>query len=155
MIVVGNLEHARTIAASTRTHFNPECDQVIARCNPEGNLLGGCLYQNYTGPGGSIGIHVASYHERWINRDILWICFHYPFVQLNCKKLFGQVPVTNRKALEFDLNLGFKIEATISDVFPDGDLYVISMLREDCRWLKVKPRGVGLNGRQERSTSPA
>jgi RimJ/RimL family protein N-acetyltransferase len=73
---------------------------------------------------------------------MIWVCFNYPFVQLGCSKLFGQVPASNRKALEFDLKLGFIEEARVKDVFPDGDLIVIAMKREDCRWLKLKPRSL-------------
>ena len=69
---------------------------------------------------------------------MLWITFDYPFNQLGVKKLIGQVPSSNLKALEFDKKLGFKEEARISDVFPDGDLIVLSMRREDCRWLKIR-----------------
>lgn len=145
MIVVGNLDHGRQLAKSVRSHFNPECDRCITRVE-NGVLLGGVIYQNYTGRDGSIGIHVAAYQDRWINPDMLWITFHYPFVQLGCKKLFGQVPETNQKALDFDLRLGFRMVTFIEDVFPDGGLYVISMDRDDCRWLKLRPRTLKAGG---------
>ena len=139
MIRFNDLSDGYSIAAAAGTSFNPVVDTCIGRVEND-ILLGGVLYQNYTGT--SIGIHVAGFSDNWVNRDMLWVCFHDPFVQLGCKKMFGQVPATNSKALEFDLNLGFKEVARIEDVFPDGDLIVLAMNRDDCRWLRLKPRGL-------------
>lgn len=85
---------------------------------------------------------MAGFRPDWANRDMLWVAFDYPFNQLGCKKLFGQVPESNPKALEIDLKLGFKIIAKIDDVFPDGALIVVALDRDDCRWLNLKPRGL-------------
>ena len=73
---------------------------------------------------------------------MLWCIFDYAFNQLGCKKVFGQVPEHNAKALEIDLKLGFKIVARIDDVFPEGACLVLAMSPEDCRWLKIKPRNL-------------
>lgn len=139
MIVFNNEEYGHLIAQASGTAFNPAVDACIAR-EEDGVLLGGVIYQNYTGA--SIAMHVAGFDEHWVNIDMLWVCFHYPFVRLGCNKVFGQVPASNSKALEFDLKLGFKEVARIEDVFPDGDLIVVAMKREDCRWLRLKPRGL-------------
>lgn len=141
MIETGNLDHARTIARTAGCFFNPECDHVISR-SVGGRLVGGVIFTGYTGA--SIGIHVASFDTRWIDKDMLWITFHYPFEQLGVQKLFGQVPSSNRKALDFNKKLGFKEEARIAGVFPDADLVVMSMLRSDCRWLKRGSRSNAL-----------
>lgn len=138
MITTGNLDHARTIAEEVGTFFNPACDHVISRAR-DGKLLGGVIFTGFTGA--SISIHVAGFSPHWINNNMLWITFDYPFNQLKVSKLIGQVPSCNRKALDFDLKLGFKEEARIMDIYPDGDLVILSMRRENCRWLKLKPRG--------------
>lgn len=139
MIVFGNIDHGRAIASASGTVFNPEVDQVIARVE-NGQLLGGVTYQGYTGA--SIQMHMAGFDDNWANRDMLWVAFDYPFNQLGCKKVFGQVPESNTRALEIDLKLGFKIVAKVEDVFPDGACYVLALAREDCRWLKLKPRSL-------------
>jgi hypothetical protein len=139
MIVFNDINHGHTIAVASGTSFNPLSDTCIARVDDD-FLLGGVIFQNYTGH--SIGLHVAGFVPDWINRDMLWVTFDYPFNQLGCKKLFGQVPETNSKALEFDLKLGFKIITKIDDVFSDGALFVVALDRDDCRWLKMKPRGL-------------
>jgi RimJ/RimL family protein N-acetyltransferase len=129
--------HGYQIAQRAGVQFNPECDRVISYSR-DGVLLGGALFSNYTGA--SIQMHVASFDPRWLTRDALWVVFHYCFEQLGCKVVFGQVPETNSKALEFDMKLGFKEIARVDDVFPDGGLVVVAMRRKDCRWLKLKPR---------------
>ena len=90
----------------------------------------------------SICMHVASFLPGWVNRDLLWATFSYPFEQLGVKKVIGQVPASNKAALEFDTNLGFKIETIVKDVFVDDDLVVLGMYRDECRWLKIKPRHI-------------
>jgi hypothetical protein len=139
MIVFGDKEHGYRIAAAAGCTFNPSADQVIS-VTSTGNLLGGNIYTGYTGA--SVQLHMAGFTSNWANRDFLWVAFDYPFNQLGCRKVFGQVPETNTRALEIDLKLGFKIEAKIDGVFPDGACLVLSLAREDCRWLNLKPRGL-------------
>jgi hypothetical protein len=139
MIETNNLEHARDISKAAPCTFNPATDHVVSRSR-DGKLLGGVIFTGYTVA--SISIHVAGFAPRWINNNMLWISFNYPFEQLKVSKLIAQVPSRNRKALDFDLKLGFKQEAIVADLYPDGeDLLILSMRREDCRWLKLKPRG--------------
>jgi len=143
VIVSGDLNHARQIASDAGAFFNPEIDICISR-DEGGVLVGGMIYTGYTGA--SIGCHFAGYRPDWINRDLLWVGFDYPFMQLGCAVLFCQVPETNKKALEINAKLGFKIVAKIDDVFPDGACLVHALRREDCRWLKMTPRHIGTGG---------
>jgi hypothetical protein len=141
------------IAEAAGAFFNPICDVVIARTEGA-RLFGGAVYQGFTGA--SIGMHTAGFVDNWVNRDLLWVCFHYPFVQLGCSKVLGTVASYNHKALAFDMRLGFKEEAVITGTYPDGNTIVMGMRRDDCRWLGIKPaslqEGKSSNGQQ--STSP-
>lgn len=139
MLVFNNADYGHAIAEKAGAQFNPAVDVCIANTGPDG-LWGGVIYNGYTGA--SISLHAAGFDSRWATVDMLWVTFHYPFVQLGCKKMFAQVPASNSRALEFDRKLGFKEEARLKDVFPDGDLVVLSMRREDCRWLRLKPRSL-------------
>jgi RimJ/RimL family protein N-acetyltransferase len=116
-----------------------DSDQCIARIRDD-KLMGGILYTGYTGR--SVEMHVAGFDPRWINKDILWMAFDYPFNQLEVLKVLGRVSSGNSRALDFDYKLGFVLEAVIKDVYPDGDLLVLSMYSDQCRWLKLKPRTV-------------
>lgn len=143
MIIWGDAHFGGAIAEAAGSFYNPVCDQCVARIEG-GELYGGAVYQRFTGA--SIGMHVAGFRSDWLSRDLLWAGFHYPFMQLGVKKVFGQIQASNTTALEFDLKLGFKIVATINDVFPDGDLIVVAMARDECRWLKrITPRGIVAN----------
>jgi RimJ/RimL family protein N-acetyltransferase len=141
-IMFGLREHGDRIAKASGTSFNYGIDPVISRVTPQGKLLGGVIYQGYTGKGGSITAHQAAFDPKWVCKDLIWICFHYPFIQLECLKLFGQTPASNGRAIKFNMKLGFQPETLVKGVFPgaNGDLLVMSMRKEDCRWLtKIQP----------------
>ena len=139
VIISGSRDYGFQITEAAGASFNPLVDQCLARVR-DGKLLGGVVYQGYTGA--SIQMHMAGFVPNWANRNMLWVAFDYPFNQLGCGKVFGQVPEENAKALEIDLKLGFKIVAKVEDVFPDGACLVLALAREDCRWLKLRPHGL-------------
>ena len=137
VVEFNNIAHGHAIASAAGTSYNPLSDIVIARV-VNGKLLGGCVYQNHTEY--SIGIHTAGFAPRWISRDLLWICFHYPFVQLGCEYIFGLVPAFNLKAIEFNRKMGFTEVARIEHVFREGDMVVMRMHRDECRHLLPRKR---------------
>lgn len=135
MIILNDLEAAKQIGSKSGFIYNPESDVCLARFKGD-QLLGGIIYTGFTGS--SIAMHVAGFVPDWVNKEMLWAAFDYPFNQLKVKKVFGEVPADNMKALEFDRKLGFKEEARIKDVYPEGDLVVLAMYRDECRWLKMR-----------------
>jgi hypothetical protein len=46
----------------------------------------------------------------------------------------------NEYTLNFDLKLGFEVQAVLPGLFASGPGLVICMERDKCRWLKLKPR---------------
>jgi hypothetical protein len=138
VIVSGDVEHGRAVAKDAGTFFNPECDRVIANVK-DGRLLGGVIFTGYQVA--SMGLHAASWDPHWFDRDMLWITFHYPFVQLGVSKIFVTIPMSNRKSISFCSKLGFVEEARLAEAFPDCDLSIMSMRKEHCRWLKRGSRG--------------
>ena len=102
----------------------------------EGRLIAGVAFDNYNVA--SVQIHVAALPgKNWISKSLLEQVFSYPFRRLGVKKLIGLVGSTNAEALKFDLALGFRIEATLKDAYPDGDLLILSMTQDQCRWLNI------------------
>ena len=83
-------------------------------------------------------MHTAAIVPNWISRDLLWACFDYPFNILKVKVILASVASTNKEALKLDRHLGFKDKAYIEDAHIDGDLVILAMRREDCRWLDIK-----------------
>jgi hypothetical protein len=103
-------------------------------------------YEGYNGV--NMNMHVASKPgSRWMTREFLWYVFHYPFVECGVKRVTGLVPEMNYAARRFDEHIGFKLEATLKDAAPDGDLRVYTMFKDECRWLKP-PRGCAPNERK-------
>jgi len=137
MIEFNNREHGLAIAKSARLILHPE-DIVISRVTSEGNLAGGVVFNNYTGA--SIEVHVAGFSPNWLCREFLWVVFDYAFNQLKVSKTFGLVSSKNQRALAFDYKLGFKYVTTVPGYFRDGNLVIVDMDRETCRWLAYEPR---------------
>lgn len=100
-------------------------------------LLGGAVFNNYRWP--NIEVTMASVSKRWCTRAVLWKLFHYPFVQLNCRRLTATTEATNQPVRAFLCHLGFHQEGYHPDALPTGDAVSFGMLRRDCRWLE-EPR---------------
>jgi hypothetical protein len=112
-------------------------------------MIAGVIYESYNKA--NVNMHVAAEGTNWLTRGFLWVCFHYPFVQLGCKRVTGITPASNHRALRFNKSLGFEVEATLKDAAPDGDVVIQVMWRDKCRWLSLEER---INGhRQVRSAT--
>lgn len=105
----------------------------------DGELVAGVLFEGFNG--NSIRMHVASDGtKKWMTREFLAVAFAYPFLQLKVKKILGLVDSMNENALSFDRALGFKTEHVIEDAGKTGSLVILSMSRDDCRWLRLGER---------------
>lgn len=102
----------------------------------DGMLVAGIVLESFTGR--SANMHVAGVGRNWVNRNLIQTCFIYVFNKLGLKRINGLVPASNPTALAFDLHLGFKLEHTIIDGASDGDLHILGMRREDCRFLPLE-----------------
>lgn len=139
MIVFGG-QYGSRIAAAAPARFDPLVDQCLAKL-VDGEVAGGFLFCDYTGPGGSMMTHVAGFRRGWLTRSLLFNAGNYAFNHSKCGTIFGQVPATKPKVLAFDLKLGWKEAAYLPGVYPDGGCHVIAMTRDDCKWLKWSPGG--------------
>lgn len=137
MIHFADKGHIALIEEACGHIFNHRADVCISR-SEGGELLGGVILEGYTGA--SIQAHVAGFGPNWLNRDLLWVMFDYPFVQLKVETIFCQIRETNAAALEFNRKLGFKEVCRIDGVFPDGQCVLTKLTRSECRWLNITPR---------------
>lgn len=94
-------------------------------------LVSGVVYDMHNGR--SICMHVATLGP--MTRGFIRTAFDYPFNQLGLSKVIGLVDSTNEKALKLDKHLGFVQEACIKDAAKDGDLLILTMTRQQCRWI--------------------
>lgn len=137
MIKFGDQAHARHIATAAGVFFNPDCDVCISR-EEGGRFLGGVLLQNFEQV--SIWVTVAG-NGNWLSRDLLWVVFHYAFIQLGCRAVFAKILKSNQTSIAFCQKIGFSQVEPIADVFPE-DVVILKLLRADCRWLRLTPRAL-------------
>ena len=98
----------------------------------DGELVAGVIYEGYNGH--NVWMHVAIPGR--ITKAYLRYCFHYPFIELGCRRVSGYVEARNAQARRFDEHLGFQQEAILSGAASDGgDVILYRMNREDCRYV--------------------
>jgi RimJ/RimL family protein N-acetyltransferase len=119
-----------------RCTWIPGSASVIGLLDLEKGPVAACIYDRYNGK--SLQVHIAAEGKSWLNREYLWFCFYYPFVQLGVHKLIGTVDSSNLDAVRWNEHLGYTLEATLKDACPNGDLRVYTMTREQCKWLSLK-----------------
>lgn len=143
MIVFNNIVHGFKIAAAIPRNYNPSHDVVISKVTSEGNCLGGVIYSDMIS--NCIFMHQAGFGPSWLSGDMIWVVFDYPFNQLNVDKVAGTIPASNKALYEFNRRMGFVEECRIKDAYKDGDLVVMTMHRDQCRWLSRKPKTIKSN----------
>ena len=103
-----------------------ECGQIVA----------GVVMNNYNGANATCHIAVAKPCKAML--DLFAAFCDYAFRYCKLKRLTGLVPSTELAVLAFDKKLGFELEAVLRDGAPGGDMCVLVMRPETCRWLKSK-----------------
>lgn len=134
-IVIGNdARVGQWVCARTGGVWSPVDSRAVG-LERDDELVAGVLYDHFNGV--SVCMHVASDGtKRWLTRGFLRFCFDYPFNTMGVKKVIGMVPSNNLAALRFDEHLGFREEARIKDAHPGGDLVLMTMTRDMCRWIE-------------------
>lgn len=81
-------------------------------------------------------MHIASDGSRhWLTRSFLKAAFAYPFIQCGYRRVYSPIAESNKKALRFNLKLGFKVEGVHPYAAKDGAMVTTGMLREGCAWI--------------------
>lgn len=122
------------------TTYSSTGKSAMGFVDDDGTVRWAVVYDNYEA-GGSVQMHTAITDPKYVTRRAISAVFEYPFYQLGVKKVLGFVNSENLKALSLDLRLGFEVEAIVNDVYERGDLYILSMTQEQCRWLRGKDYG--------------
>lgn len=118
--------------------FHPRLDHSLSTHRGDA-LLGGFVVTSYLGA--SMAVHDAGATRDWCTRDLLWMLFHYVFVQLGCQKLIAPVESSNVHALDVNLRAGFRLEAVLRDALAPGNhLMLLTMGSTECRWLRIIPQ---------------
>lgn len=101
-------------------------------------LLGGFLYLNYLPLAEglhSINMHMAG-SPGWLTRRTLRAFFAYPFHQLRCSRVVGNIRANRTAARSVAERMGCKLDGTIrSGISEDFDTCVYTMTRQECPWI--------------------
>jgi hypothetical protein len=98
------------------------------------DLTCGAFYENYTRR--SITATIAIAPGAVVPKKFLRAIFHYPFVQLSCEKIVALIAENNWKSQNLVEKMGFVKEAVVTDYYPEGDLFIYSMTKQQCRFLE-------------------
>lgn len=100
----------------------------------DGKIVAGVVYEEYCGA--SITCHIA-FSGRLTSRYVAAI-FDYPFNVAGVGKIIAPVSSGNAKALRVVKKMGFVEEGRIKDARLDGDIVMLTMTRDACRFLDAK-----------------
>jgi hypothetical protein len=134
MILFGDVGHAKKIARAAGCGYDPDVNFCVSLAKEE-QLLGGVIYTNYTGK--SVQIHQAGFAPAWPTPQFMFCIYDFPFNVLKVEKLIATVPSTNRRAMSITRKMGFTPTVTIPDIVPGGDMEILSMMRHECKYLKL------------------
>lgn len=98
-----------------------------------GHLAGGIVYTQHS----ATNIVVATVLEAPLTRQFLRSIFHYPFVQLRCRRMTALVDAKNLKSQRLVEHVGFVREGLMRDAAPNDDVILYGLLKRDCRFLPV------------------
>lgn len=101
----------------------------------DGDIVAVTVYDTYSQ--NDLCMHIASDGtKRWLNKEFLVKCFAYPFIQLGLERVTGLVDEENTRALQFDLNLGFREEGRHPKAGKNGSTLIsLGLLKENCRFI--------------------
>lgn len=77
-------------------------------------------------------VHFIVQKGAYINRELLWFAWYYPFVQLNLKCVICMLEMTNKAIIKLANKVGFKLK-TILD---DAQIMLFTVTKEDYRYGK-------------------
>lgn len=101
----------------------------------DGEVIAAALYVENNGT--NCFIHLAGMPgRRWLTREFLYWCLHYPFVQVGLKRMTGWIEATNKDCIRFAEHIGFKRETTLRGAGQNGvDVHIYALHRSDCRYV--------------------
>lgn len=113
--------------------------QALGIFGAGGQLLAGVVYHGWRPQTGNIEASVAAVSPRWARRGVLRAVFHYPFEQLECRRVTAIVADHNERSRRFLEGIGFVQEGVMREGSIGGDAIIYGLLRSEAeRWLKAE-----------------
>lgn len=122
-------EMKRFITAKTNGYYDPHTLCIGLETN--GKWAAVTAFNCFNGK--SSQIHIAI--DGKLTREYTLYVYQYAFDVMKVHKLIGLVSSSNEKALRFDKHSGYVEEARVKDGYPDGDIIILTMTRDQCKFL--------------------
>ena len=126
MIVSGN-EVGKWVCEKIGSDWIAEGAACIGEAK-DGKLVSGVFYNQYNGA--SIYFTLAT--DTSLSRSFVQAMLSYPFDVLKVNCLIAQVSSSNVKSLKLANHLGFKQIGSIPSAMPDGDMVILSLVKQHC-----------------------
>lgn len=91
-------------------------------------------YNNFNGR--SCAIHIVVQDKAALTREVVREAFHYPFVLCGLNAVVTSIDSVNDESLELARRVGFREVHRVRGGGVEGDLVVMEMLHDECRWIK-------------------
>lgn len=99
-----------------------------------GRIVAGLAFEGYNGV--NIFVHIAKLRGEPMPVELVAAMFDYPFRQLKLRRMSALVADRNEASKAFARKLGARLEGTMKEASPDGDLCIFGLLRKDAeKWL--------------------
>lgn len=119
--------------------FTPLYDHSFTRHRADGAVRGGFVLCQYLGA--SMTVHTAGEDKHWCSRELLWLVFHYAFIQLGCSKMICPTRSDAHDKLAMWTRAGWELETIVRDVYAPGvHMMVMTMTKASCPWLDYEPQ---------------
>lgn len=97
----------------------------------DGAVLAGVVYHDYYPDYGTVQVSLAAATPRWATRRTIGQLLAIPFERFGCHKIWSSILFSNRRALRFNLGIGFTREALLADYFGmDNHAIVTSLTKQ-------------------------
>jgi len=98
----------------------------------DGKLIAGIAFETQTKTTlwGHQKIDSPPCKQFWIN------VADFIFNQAGCKRFSAMVEANNEKAIRLNKHIGFVVEATLEDAGDNGDVLIMTLWKEDCKFLR-------------------
>lgn len=118
------------------THFDAGTAVTLTSLDQRDKILAVVIFSRFTKSNCEVTLVVGD--RAGGTRHLIRACAVYAFVQCALRRVTAFIAVDNEVSLKQAQRLGFGIEGRARDWFPQGDAFILGLLRDDCiaRWLK-------------------
>lgn len=95
--------------------------------------VAGVVYNEFQPVYLTMQVSMAADTPIWAQRGIIRALLHYPFEQQGVRKLWAAIQQKNKRALKFNLGIGFTKEAVLAHHFGKDHAVICRMLDKDYR----------------------